>query len=127
MSEAIDRSEVSDVPQKQTKFKHGEMYLVNLQDWTIMPDGHQYKAVYGRCFAWQANETLGFEPRRAATNWYIEITPEVNNEESEALLFAGCRSHYFHKCAEKPERIRWCDLNEDDRDPRQATTIYFMQ
>lgn len=98
----------------------GKKALVTVDNWFVAPDGHQYRAVFGRvkgCYT--AEETLGIRPNGKSTNWYLEIGD---------VTIAGCQIHYAIRtdvCSEQ-RPIDWqADAANGCKEYERPSSIYF--
>jgi hypothetical protein len=77
----------------------GATVLVTCSNWFYAPNGQTYRAVFGTLNGIRtAKETLGIEPQRPSTNWYLDIG---------CMVIAGCQVHYVIRTAT-------CNLNGAD-------------
>lgn len=82
------------------EIKEGEKYLVTSDNWFVGPDGNQYKSAWGKVYLKSTFATLGFEPKRPSTNWFLII-----GEDNNSVIMAGCQIHFLVKCDTAPNRI----------------------
>lgn len=72
----------------------GKKVLATTQNWFHRPDGTQARAVWGTLKAIHTTqETLGFTPSRAHTNWVVEIGN---------MIITGCQILYISHCPKSP-------------------------
>ena len=72
-------------------------YLITTDGWFYAPDGHPYRAAWGKATIIPAKDMLGFNPTRS-TNWYARI-----GEGDKSVIIAGCKIHFAIQCEEMPK------------------------
>ncbi|HET8838062.1 MAG TPA: hypothetical protein VFM82_03620 [Flavobacteriaceae bacterium] len=72
-------------------------YLITTDSWFLVPDGKQYRSVWGEIEIIE-DSFLGLKTNRNSTNWFAKI-----GTDNKCVIVAGCQIHYAIKCKNKPE------------------------
>lgn len=101
--------------------KNGQYYLVTTTDWFIAPDGHQYRAAWGKCHTHTTDEVFSFTPTRQHTNWFIEVGTGENS-----IIIAGCRVMYAVQQEKRPTK-RTEQYRDSTEVLHSVNKIYFTE
>lgn len=89
----------------------GKKMILTLDDGIFCPDGFMYWSVLGRVKIFPAEAILGFQPKGAHANWYVEVSGET-----EKMYIGGCRIVKSLTCNElefNPSTNKVTTLNKD--------------
>jgi len=76
-----------------TKPKKG---VVTSSAWIYCKDGHSYRAFFGMCQIWKAQDVIGCRTGSGQADFLIRIGT-IN-----PIILAGCQFHSFQLCDKRP-------------------------
>lgn len=75
------------------KLEQGRTGIVTADEFFRGHDGNNYKYVAGPIYYFEAEEMMGFVPKKSA-NWFVVVGDPYNESHGIQQIIAGCQVHY---------------------------------